>query len=129
MKFYYLLPTALIGVSAALVQSQLALALSSQELSKIAAQITVLIESRNSPGFGVIITRANLLPLCIKYTLVFHLTPKSTKLYQRTTTAAKRISDSSASIYHRCKRDRSFKFSNNEVVLIKFLLSTVSDIL
>lgn len=55
MKFYYLLPAALIGISTALVLGQFALALSSTEVGKIAVQITVRIESKNSPGSGVII--------------------------------------------------------------------------
>lgn len=56
MKCYYLLPAALIGISA-VVRSPAALALSSTEVSKIAVQITVRIESKNSPGSGVIIQR------------------------------------------------------------------------
>ena len=54
MKINYVLCAALIGTSVALVQPQV-LALSSQEVNKIAAQITVQIESEKSPGTGIIV--------------------------------------------------------------------------
>ena len=54
MKINYVLSAALIGTSVALMQPQV-LALSSQEVNKIAAQITVQIESEKSPGSGIIV--------------------------------------------------------------------------
>jgi tetratricopeptide (TPR) repeat protein len=58
MRFNYGLAPALIGVSIVVVQTQVAVALSSQEVGKIAKEITVLIKnSNNNPGSGVIIKR------------------------------------------------------------------------
>jgi S1-C subfamily serine protease len=57
MKFDYGLPAALIGVSIALVQPEITVALSSTEVSEIATQITVQIEG-DSEGSGVIIKRS-----------------------------------------------------------------------
>ncbi|NEU72763.1 tetratricopeptide repeat protein [Hassallia byssoidea VB512170] len=57
MRFYYGLAPALIGVSIVVVQTQVAVALSSQEVGKIAKEITVLIASTNNPGSGVIIKK------------------------------------------------------------------------
>ena len=57
MNYKYTIPAALIGVSIALVQPQIAFALSSAEVAKMAKQITVLIDSKN-PGSGVIIKRS-----------------------------------------------------------------------
>ena len=56
MRFSYQLPAALIGVAASivLVQPQVAVALSPDEVGRIAKSITVRIESKN-PGSGVII--------------------------------------------------------------------------
>ena len=58
MKFYYGLAPALIGVSIALVQPQVAVALSSVEVGKIAKQIAVLVDNKNGSGSGVIIKRS-----------------------------------------------------------------------
>ncbi|MEI6370081.1 MAG: tetratricopeptide repeat protein, partial [Nostocales cyanobacterium ELA608] len=57
MNYKYTIPAALIGVSIALVQPQIAFALSSGEVAKIAKQITVLIDSK-SPGSGIIVKRS-----------------------------------------------------------------------
>ena len=57
MNYKYTIPAALIGVSIALVQPQVAFALSSGEVAKMAKQITVLIDSK-SPGSGVIVKRS-----------------------------------------------------------------------
>jgi hypothetical protein len=60
MNYKYTFPAALIaliGVSIALVQPQIAFALSSSEVAKMAKQITVLIDSKN-PGSGVIVKRS-----------------------------------------------------------------------
>ena len=57
MNYKYTFPAALIGVSIALVQPQVAFALSSGEVAKMAKQITVLIDSK-SPGSGVIVKRS-----------------------------------------------------------------------
>jgi tetratricopeptide (TPR) repeat protein len=56
MKFYYGFPPALMGLSIALVQPQIAVAQSSADVAKIGKEITVLIDSEN-PGSGVIIKR------------------------------------------------------------------------
>jgi tetratricopeptide (TPR) repeat protein len=56
MKFYYGLAPALMGLSIALVQPQIAVAQSSADVAKIGKEITVLIDSEN-PGSGVIIKR------------------------------------------------------------------------
>ncbi len=58
MRFSYQLPAALIGVAASivLVQPQVAVALSPDEVGRIAKSITVRIESKN-PGSGVIIKK------------------------------------------------------------------------
>lgn len=55
MTKFYGIPAALIGVSITLIQPQVASALSSAEVGKIAEQITVLIEGNNSIGSGVLI--------------------------------------------------------------------------
>ena len=47
MNYKYTFPAALIGVSIALVQPQIAFALSSGEVAKMAKQITVLIDSKS----------------------------------------------------------------------------------
>ena len=58
MKFYYQLTPALIGVTIALVQTQVAMALSATEVNNIAKQITVLIQSKKPKfGSGVIIKK------------------------------------------------------------------------
>jgi tetratricopeptide (TPR) repeat protein len=60
MNFYYRLTPALIGVSIALVQPHVAVALSATEVSKIAKEVTVLIQSQSQKpryGSGVIIKR------------------------------------------------------------------------
>jgi tetratricopeptide (TPR) repeat protein len=57
MKFPYEVVPALIGISIILVKTQVAVGLSSQEVAKIAKEITVLIASTNNPGSGVIIKR------------------------------------------------------------------------
>jgi tetratricopeptide (TPR) repeat protein/V8-like Glu-specific endopeptidase len=58
MKFYYRLAPALIGVSIALVQTQVAIALSAPEVNKIAKEITVLIQGKKPRyGSGVIIKK------------------------------------------------------------------------
>ena len=57
MNYKYTFPAALIGISIALVQPQVAFALSSGEVAKMAKQITVLIDSK-SPGSGVIVKRS-----------------------------------------------------------------------
>jgi len=58
MKFYYGLAPALIGVSIALVQPQIAVALSPVEVGKIAKQIAVLVDNKNGSGSGVMIKRS-----------------------------------------------------------------------
>ncbi|NMG09484.1 tetratricopeptide repeat-containing serine protease family protein [Brasilonema sp. UFV-L1] len=58
MKFYYGLAPALIGVSIPLVQTQVAVALSSTQVNKIAKEITVLIQSKKPRyGSGVMIKK------------------------------------------------------------------------
>ncbi|MBD2775755.1 serine protease [Iningainema tapete] len=60
MNFYHRLAPALIGVSIALVRSQIAVAISASEVSKIAKEVTVLIQSQSKQpkyGSGVIIKR------------------------------------------------------------------------
>ncbi|MBP5975272.1 tetratricopeptide repeat protein [Brasilonema sp. CT11] len=58
MKFYYRLAPVLIGVSIALVQTQVAVALSPAEVNKTAKEITVLIQSKKPRyGSGVIIKK------------------------------------------------------------------------
>ncbi|WP_051470071.1 S1 family peptidase [Fischerella sp. PCC 9605] len=58
MKFYYQLAPALIGVTIALVQTQVAVALSPTEVNNIAKQVTVLIQSKKPKyGSGVIIKK------------------------------------------------------------------------
>jgi tetratricopeptide (TPR) repeat protein len=57
MNYKYTFPAVLIGVSIALVQMQVAFALSSGQVAKIAKQITVLIDS-SAPGSGVIVKRS-----------------------------------------------------------------------
>ncbi|MBR8840966.1 MAG: serine protease, partial [Stigonema ocellatum SAG 48.90 = DSM 106950] len=57
MKLYYGLAPALMGVSIALVQTQVAVALSKAEVVKIATQITVRINSKTRYGSGVIIKK------------------------------------------------------------------------
>ncbi|MBW4624966.1 MAG: tetratricopeptide repeat protein [Brasilonema octagenarum HA4186-MV1] len=58
MNFYYRLAPALIGVSIALVQPHVAVALSATEVSKIAKEVTVQIQSQKPKyGSGVIIKR------------------------------------------------------------------------
>ncbi|MBD6618927.1 tetratricopeptide repeat protein [Komarekiella sp. 'clone 1'] len=57
MKFDYALASALMGVSIAFVQPQIAIALSSTEVSKVAKAITVLIDNPSGSGTGVIIQR------------------------------------------------------------------------
>ncbi|QSV68462.1 MAG: serine protease [Aphanizomenon flos-aquae DEX188] len=57
MNYKYTFPAALIGVSIALVQPQIAFALSSGEVAKMAKQITVLIDGENT-GSGVIVKRS-----------------------------------------------------------------------
>ncbi|WP_337885667.1 tetratricopeptide repeat-containing serine protease family protein [Fischerella thermalis] len=61
MKSYYVLPPALIGVSIVLVQSQIAIAISPQEVEKIARDITVRIVDSQNPtnaGSGIIVKRS-----------------------------------------------------------------------
>ncbi|MFN6567809.1 tetratricopeptide repeat protein [Dendronalium sp. ChiSLP03b] len=55
MKFNYALTPAIIGVSIAFVQPQIAVALSSAEVAKVAKDITVQIDNQNGSGTGVII--------------------------------------------------------------------------
>ncbi len=55
MKFYYALAPVIIGVTIALVQPQIAVALSSTEVAKLTKAITVLIDNKNGSGTGVII--------------------------------------------------------------------------
>lgn len=57
MKFYYALTPAIIGVAIAFVQPQIAVALSSAEVAKIAKDITVQIDNQNGSGTGVIIQK------------------------------------------------------------------------
>ena len=57
MKFTYALAPALIGVSIAFVQPQIAVALSSAEVAKLAKAITVQIHNKNGSGTGVIIKK------------------------------------------------------------------------
>lgn len=54
MKFSYGLPAIFIGTAIALVQSQVAVALTAKDVNNIAKEITVLIDGQN-PGSGVII--------------------------------------------------------------------------
>jgi len=55
MKFDYALAPVIIGVTIALVQPQIAIALSSTEVAKLTKAITVLIDNKNGSGTGVII--------------------------------------------------------------------------
>ncbi|WP_341525069.1 tetratricopeptide repeat protein [Nostoc sp. UHCC 0302] len=55
MKFDYAIAPVIIGVSIALVQPEIAVALSSTEVGKVAKAITVLIDNKNGIGSGVII--------------------------------------------------------------------------
>jgi len=57
LKYYYGLSAALIGISIALVQSQEIAALPGADVGKVARKITVLIDSKNYIGSGVIIQR------------------------------------------------------------------------
>ena len=57
MNYKYTFPAVLIGVSIALVQTQVAFALSSGQVAKISKQITVLIDI-SAPGSGVIVKRS-----------------------------------------------------------------------
>ncbi|WP_414577668.1 tetratricopeptide repeat-containing serine protease family protein [Anabaena sp. CCY 9402-a] len=57
MKFNYVLAPAVMGVTIALVQPQIAVALSSAEVAKIAKKITVLIDHKDGSGTGVIIKK------------------------------------------------------------------------
>ncbi|MCP6762067.1 MAG: tetratricopeptide repeat protein [Fischerella sp. CENA71] len=62
MKYHYALTSALIGVSVVIVQSQVATALSSQQLESISQEITVkIIDNNQTPpgnGSGIIIKRS-----------------------------------------------------------------------
>ena len=58
MKLNYGLAPALIGVSIALVQTQIAVALSRTEVGKIATEVTVQINSKTKYGSGVIIKKS-----------------------------------------------------------------------
>ncbi len=58
MKLYYAISPVMITVSTVLVQPQFAVAQSSAEVAKMAKEITVLIDNKNSPGSGVIIDRS-----------------------------------------------------------------------
>ncbi|WP_290884389.1 tetratricopeptide repeat-containing serine protease family protein [Fischerella sp.] len=55
MKFDYVISSALIGVSMALVQVQEVLALSPQAVNEIAKQVTVRMEIPGTPGSGVLV--------------------------------------------------------------------------
>ncbi|WP_341530598.1 tetratricopeptide repeat protein [Nostoc sp. UHCC 0302] len=57
MKFNYALAPAIIGVTIALVQPQIAVALSSTEVAKLAKAITVQIDNKNGSGTGVILKK------------------------------------------------------------------------
>ncbi|MBN3909225.1 MAG: trypsin-like peptidase domain-containing protein [Nostoc sp. NMS1] len=57
MKFYYAIVPAIMGVAITLGPPQFAVALSSNEVGKIAKAITVLIDNQNGSGTGVIIQR------------------------------------------------------------------------
>ncbi|WP_341525070.1 tetratricopeptide repeat protein [Nostoc sp. UHCC 0302] len=57
MKFDYAFAPTIIGVSIALTQPQIAVALSSAEVAKLGKAITVLIDNKNDSGTGVIIQR------------------------------------------------------------------------
>ncbi|QLE56447.1 tetratricopeptide repeat-containing serine protease family protein [Nostoc sp. TCL26-01] len=57
MKYYHAIAPTILGVSIALVQPQIAAALSSSEVAKVAKAITVLIDSKNGAGTGVIIKK------------------------------------------------------------------------
>ena len=56
MNFYYGIPAALTGVAIVLVQPQLAVALTANQVNRIASEITVLIDGIN-PGSGAIVAR------------------------------------------------------------------------
>ncbi|RAM48115.1 MAG: hypothetical protein C6Y22_29610, partial [Hapalosiphonaceae cyanobacterium JJU2] len=61
MKYFYTLPSVFIGVSMVLVQSQVAVALSQQEVEQISREITVRIVDSQNPnlaGSGVLIKRS-----------------------------------------------------------------------
>ena len=58
MKLNYGLAPALIGVSIALVQTQVAVALSRTEVGKIATEVTVQINSKTKYGSGVIVKKS-----------------------------------------------------------------------
>jgi tetratricopeptide (TPR) repeat protein/V8-like Glu-specific endopeptidase len=57
IKFYDAIAPAIIGAAITLLQPQFAVALSSNEVGKIAKAITVLIDNQNGSGTGVIIQR------------------------------------------------------------------------
>ncbi|MDY6896850.1 MAG: hypothetical protein SWZ49_02075 [Cyanobacteriota bacterium] len=57
MKFNYLVPSAAIGISIVFLQPQDASAQALNQVNKIAKQITVLVNSPNSNGSGVIIKK------------------------------------------------------------------------
>jgi tetratricopeptide (TPR) repeat protein len=81
MKYYHILPPALIGVSMVLVQSQIAVAISPQEVEKIGREITVRIVDSQNPtnaGSGIIVKRSgNTYTVLTAYHVV-----KSDKKYQ-----------------------------------------------
>ncbi|MCJ8282448.1 MAG: serine protease [Rivularia sp. ALOHA_DT_140] len=58
MKYNHFLSPLLVGASIAIVQTQIASAQSSPQVAKQAKQITVLINSNNSKGSGVIINKS-----------------------------------------------------------------------
>ncbi|WP_315789587.1 hypothetical protein [Fischerella sp. JS2] len=61
MKYYHALPPVLIGVSMVLVQSQVAVAISPQEVEKIGREITVRIVDSQNPtiaGSRIIVKRS-----------------------------------------------------------------------
>ncbi len=79
MKYYYALSPLLFGVSIVLVQSQVALGLSAQEVEQIGKEITVRIVDAQNPsiaGSGVIIKRAG-----NSYTVLtaYHVVKEATK--------------------------------------------------
>ncbi|MBW4615169.1 MAG: tetratricopeptide repeat protein [Desmonostoc vinosum HA7617-LM4] len=57
MKFDYALVPALTGIAIASIQPQIAIALSSAEVAKLAKAITVQIDYKDAPGSGVIIQK------------------------------------------------------------------------
>lgn len=79
MKYYYTLPPLLIGVSIVLVQAQVVVALSSQEVENIGREITVRIVDSQNPivsGSGVLIKHSG-----NTYTIVtaYHVVKDSSK--------------------------------------------------